>query len=367
MFKAYRKARTGNKRSVAVMSFTHNLERELILLENELVNKTYCVSGYNSFWIHEPKKRLISAANFRDRVVHHALCNVIEPILDKSLIPDTYANRKDKGLHRAIQRAHAYLKKYPFYLKTDIRKYFPSIDHEILKKQLERKIACPDTLHLINQIIASGANLQNRQLSLFKGDDLFSSSQRTMGLPIGNLTSQIFANYFLSDIDHFIKEDLRSPGYVRYMDDFVLFGNSKEELQAYLKILVDRLQSKRLDLHPNKTFIRPSNRGLSFCGLLLNNKGKRLVGRNFRRSRKRIRQRIKSYHLGKLSSLSLECSLNSYRGQFRFIRASTLEAHFYTLAKNEGVALETYPSGAWRVLEQQQQELSSFEPQQKQT
>jgi retron-type reverse transcriptase len=216
---AARQAQKGKRFRENVLRFNYNLETELIQLHQELVTKTYRPGQYKTFQVKEPKPRLISAAPYRDRVVHHALCNVIMPIFERSLIHDTYANREGYGSHRALKRFTEFTRSSRYILQCDVRKYFPSIDHEILKNILRCKIKCPSTLWLIETII-DGSNEQETVIQYFPGDDLLTPAQRRRGLPIGNLTSQFFANVYLSSFDHFVKEQLKAKKYLRYVDDF---------------------------------------------------------------------------------------------------------------------------------------------------
>ncbi len=177
----------------------------------------------------EPKPRKISAAPYRDRVVHHALCNVIVPIFERTFIADSYANRLGFGTHRALKRFTQFARSSRYILQCDIRKYFPSIDHEILKRLLRRKIKCADTLWLIDTII-DNSNEQEPVIEYFPGDGLLTPIERRRGLPIGNLTSQFFANIYLNGLDHFVKEQLRASKYLRYVDDFALFADDRNFL-----------------------------------------------------------------------------------------------------------------------------------------
>lgn len=249
LFLASRKARKGKRFKKSAALFEEQLENELLLLQKELIAKTYQPGNYKSFFIFEPKKRMISAAPYRDRVVHHALCNIIEPVFEKSFIFDSYANRKNKGTHRAILRYQHFARKYKYVLKADIKKYFPSIDFEILKKVIRRKISCSDTLRLIDMII-DNSNSQEPVFEVFPGDDLFTPLERKKGIPIGNLTSQFFANIYLNPFDHYIKETLGCKAYIRYVDDFVIFGNDKNELWQVLGQCRTFLAKFRLALHP---------------------------------------------------------------------------------------------------------------------
>lgn len=194
LLRAARQAQRGKRFRENVLAFNYHLERELFTLQRELAQHTYRPGAYRTFEIKDPKPRQISAAPYRDRVVHHALCNVIMPLLERSLIHDTYANRVGYGTHRALKRFTEWARSHRYCLQCDIQKYFPSIDHEILKELIRQKmIKCPETLWLI-ELIIDGSNDQIPVMEYFPGDDLLTPVQRRRGLPIGNLTSQFFAN-----------------------------------------------------------------------------------------------------------------------------------------------------------------------------
>lgn len=209
LLKAARKAQKGKRFRLSTSVFNLGLEGELISLMQNLTAQTYRMGGYKRFYIYDPKKRLISAAPYADRVVQHALCNVIEPIFDKSLIFDSYACRSEKGSHKAVDRFTEFSRKNAYVLKCDIRNYFASIDHEILYRLIEKKIKDSQALWLIKLII---------------------DSVPSPGIPIGNLTSQIFANLYLNELDHYLKETLKCPYYLRYMDDLIVFGDDRAKL-----------------------------------------------------------------------------------------------------------------------------------------
>jgi retron-type reverse transcriptase len=198
-------------------------------------------------------------------VVHHALCNIVEPIFDRCFIHDSYACRTGKGTHAALERFSRYAQKSCYVLKSDIRQYFPSIDHEILKTKIRRKIKCPQTLALTDLII-DRSNLQDDATRYFTGDDLFSPHQRRRGIPIGNLTSQFFANIYLDALDHFITEELCPTGYIRYVDDLTLFDNDKRRLWEMKRAIARFLEQDRLILHPKKTFVQPVTEGTDHVG-----------------------------------------------------------------------------------------------------
>ena len=255
---AYLKARRCKRYRGEILRFWQRLEENLIQLHNELLWKTYRTGDYRTFYIHEPKARLVAALPFRDRVVHHALVSVIEPIWESRFIYDSYACRVGKGTHAGAERTQAFLRRAQrrwgrvYCLKGDIAKYFPSIDHATLKVLLRKRIACQDTLWLCDEIIDSAKLLNNDQ---------------PKGIPIGNLTSQLFANIYLHELDKFVKYALRERFYVRYMDDFIILGADKAYLH-YLRKQIAGFLAEHLLLQLNgKTQMFPvRSRGVDFLG-----------------------------------------------------------------------------------------------------
>lgn len=302
---AAQKAQKSKRFEPSVLAFNHNLESNIFKLQDELKNCSYQPGPYHGFYIHEPKKRLISAAPYRDRVVHHALCNIIEPVFEKAFIYDTYACRKEKGTHKAVLRFNEYCRQNKYVLKCDIKKYFPSIDHQILKSLIRRKIACKQTLWLIDKTI-DNSNPQEEVIVDFPGDDpsagvtvsqpncsgqvLFAPGERRKGIPIGNLTSQFFANIYLNGLDHFAKENLRCPHYIRYCDDFVLFGNDKAVLHRWRQEIIGHLDGLRLKLHENKSQVQTVAAGTTFLGFRIFPGYRRLVRDNLILMRRRLKR-----------------------------------------------------------------------------
>lgn len=345
---AFYEARKGKRHKRNVARFEARLEEELFWLKETLSQGSYRPGPYRTFKIYEPKERIISAAPFRDRVVHHAICRVIEPIFEPTFIFDSYANRKGKGTHAGIRRCEMFCRKYRYVLKADIRKFFPSIDHQILKDLLARKIGCRRTLDLLYLII-DASNPQEPVDDLFAGDDLFTVLRRK-GLPMGNLTSQFMANLYLSPLDHFVKETLRFPGYARYVDDFVLFANDKRVLhQARQEIAVFLATHLRLRLHPVKCQVFPVEAGVDFLGQHITARVRRLRPSNVRRFWKRTHQQLKGYFEGTLPPERLEASLNSWCGHARQAHARGLEQHIYSTLYLRGVWICRSPRGIWRV------------------
>lgn len=294
LLKAARLAARAKRFKPTTAHFNFNLEKELWRLHDQLVAKIYEPGRYHHFWIHEPKKRLISAAPYPDRVVHHAIYNILEPIFDPTFIHDSYATRRNKGTHAALDRFQDFSKQARYALKCDIRQYFPNINRQILFSQIQRKTACLDTLWLIQKIL--------------QFDD------QEAGIPIGNLTSQFFANIYLNGLDHFIKEKLGCQYYLRYMDDFVVLHDSKSFLWAAKKNIQDYLKGLHLHLHENKCRIFSTGHGIPFLGQVISSNRRRLKRNNVIRFKRRMRCFQFLYGHRKINWKHLHQSIQSWIG-----------------------------------------------------
>ncbi len=302
----------GKRSKPGAAGFMANLEKNLLRIERLLLAGTWRGGGYTVIAVRDPKPRRVSAAPFADRVVHHALCAVVEPIFERGFIADSYANRKGYGTHRAIARYEHYRDRYRHVLRCDIYRYFPSVDHAILKADLRRRIACEPTLALMDTII-DGSNPQEPVNLFFPGDDLFTPTQRRRGLPIGNLTSQLFGNIYLNGLDHFVKEVLRAPGYVRYVDDFALFHDDPAVLAQWQQKIAEFLQGRRMILHPVKTCIVPCAEAAEFLGLVLHGSGhRRLPESNVRRFRNRLRGLRDQWQAGTIEATEIQQRVQSW-------------------------------------------------------
>ena len=310
---AYRRARKGKRRCQPVADFEYAWESHLLRLQEELVAKTYQPGPYHSFHIHEPKKRLISAAPFRDRVVHHALCLVIEPIFEARFIHDSYANRVGKGTHRALDRCTHFARRHRYALQCDVRQHFPAIDHTILRGILAKHIACPDTMWLIDQILASGVGIlaEEYEMQWFPGDDLLAATL-PRGLPIGNLTSQFWSNCYLNPLDHFVRRELKCPAYVRFVDDMLLFANDKQTLRRWRGALIDYLASLRLTLHAERAQPRPVGEGIPFLGFVIYPDYRRVKGRKVVAYRRRLKKLWQAYQAGEIEQTDVVASLRGW-------------------------------------------------------
>ena len=326
---AAKKAQKGKRYRDNVLAFNYHLESELLQLQSELCNQTYHPQGYRTFQIQEPKPRLISAAPYRDRVVHHALCNIIAPLIESSFIPDSYSNRIGYGTHKAIRRFTHFVRSSEYVFQCDIQKYFPSIDHEILKNILRQKIKCPQTLWLIDLII-DNSNDQIPVCDYFDGDDLLTPITRRRGLPIGNLTSQFFANVYLNNFDHFVKEQLKIKKYIRYVDDFAFFSNDRLELAQTRHSIENYLASLRLKIHPIKSQIFTTKQGANFLGFRIFSTHIRVRNNNLRIGKRRIRLLRQAVCIGKTSASTAYLSILSWfahlaHGDTWKLRANILE------------------------------------------
>jgi retron-type reverse transcriptase len=298
---AAKRAVKGKRAKPGAAAFMANLERETLALERELGSGRYRPGRYATIEIRDPKPRMVSAAPFRDRVVHHAVCAIIGPIFERGFVFDSYANRAGKGTHRAVRRYERFRDCFAHVLRCDVYRYFPAIDHETLKADLRRRIACRRTLALLDRII-DGSNLQEPVQLYYPGDALFTPFERRRGLPIGNLTSQLFANLYLDGCDHFCQEVLRAKGYVRYVDDFALFHDDPAVLDAWRQRIANYLVGRRLSLHPRKTYIAATREPAEFLGFVLLNDGRRrLPEGNVRRFRSRLRGLRDRHRAGKVS------------------------------------------------------------------
>jgi retron-type reverse transcriptase len=315
---AYRRASKGKRGYPSVAAFEHRLEDNLLQLRQELWGKTYRPGTYHSFYIHDPKRRLISAAPFRDRVVHHALCNLIEPVFERSFIADSYANRVGKGTHRALDRCQQFARRYRYVLQCDVRQFFPSIDQAVLQSILARKLSDPDVMWLVDRILESGLGVLDEEYEMvwFPGDDLMALF-RSRGLPIGNLTSQFWANCYLNPFDHFVKRELRCKGYLRYVDDLLLFADDKATLWTWREAVVKWLGCLRLAIHP-AAHPRPVTEGIPFLGFTVfptHRRLKRCRGIAFQRRFKRL---VACYAAGELEYERLTASVQSWVNHARY-------------------------------------------------
>ncbi|MFK7843961.1 MAG: reverse transcriptase domain-containing protein, partial [Rhodothermales bacterium] len=307
---AYQKAAKGKRGHLNVARFEFHLEKNLLLLQEKLITKLYTPATYVNFYIHEPKRRLISAAPFPDRVVHHALCNVIEPLFERSFIFDSYANRRGKGTHRARTRTQQFARQYRYFLHLDIQKFFPTIDHLTLKQALCKKVKDQQIVRLIELILSSGAQIHS----------VCHPNKRPKGLPIGNLTSQFWANVYMNPLDHYIKRTLRCTAYLRYVDDFVLFSNSKRTLHRWHSMITSRLNAMHLTLH-DKAHPKPVTEGIPFLGFIIFPESIRLK----RRKGIYYKHKLKRLLSSGADAETIQASIQGWRNHVRYGNTAGLQ------------------------------------------
>ncbi len=314
LYDAFRRARKGKRTRPDVATFEFELESNLLALQRELTEGTYRPGGYRNFVVRDPVERRISAAPFRDRVVHHALCHVVEPLFDRVFLPHSFANRAGKGTHRAMRRAQALIATYRYVLKADVSKFFPSVDHEVLYGLLARRVRCAPTRRLMRLILDSGAGIlaDEYRMTWFPGDSLLSPLDRPRGLPIGNLTSQFWANVYLHEVDRFVVATLGRDAYVRYVDDFLLFGNDKGDLHDARRRIERFLATLRLTLHPRKTGVVPVGVGVPFLGFVHHRRRVRLKRDSVRRFVRRMRRAERAFSERSLCLSELSASIRSW-------------------------------------------------------
>ena len=290
---AWKKARKGKTKKDYVIEFEKNLGANLKELHNELKFQVYKPKPLKTFILRDPKTRKISKSDFRDRIVHHALVRVIEPVFDESFIYDSCANRKGKGNLFAVQRFYKFIKKASrngktkgwfnhnqvkgYCLKADIKHYFQEVDHETLINIIKKKIKDEKTIWLIESVIRERERERRGQ------------SIKNKGMPLGNLTSQFFANVYLNELDKFVKYELRAKFYIRYVDDFVILHGSKIQLNDWEEQIGNFLRKKlKLELHTDKSRIISLSRGIDFVGFRNFYYFKLLRRRNIRNMKRKI-------------------------------------------------------------------------------
>ena len=308
---AAREALLGKRGSPVGARFFADWEREVVRLERELRAGRYEPGPYAYFMITEPKERVVAAAPFRDRVVHHALVRVMEPFFERRFIEDSYACRKGKGTHAGMRRALEFAKRFPWAMKCDIRRYFPSIDHGILRERLARVIGDEGVLGLVDQIL--GSHSEGKRLRWPEGGELFDGVRYAHGLPIGNLTSQFFANVYLDGFDHYVKQELRVKGYVRYVDDFLLFGGGRAEVRALGEAAEEYLRGLGLEIHPDKYRAVRSQDGVDFCGFVVRADGRvRIRAAGVRRFARRYRWMLDEVKCGRMPVVEVTQAVRSW-------------------------------------------------------
>lgn len=313
LFQAWDEFKKGKRKKLDVARFELYLEDNIFALHQEISNRTYRHGEYHGFYITDPKVRHIHKASVRDRVVHHALFSALNPVFEPTFISDSYSCRKGFGTHKGFRRLVSYSRKVSknytgncWALKCDIRKFFDSVDHKILFSIIERRVKDADSLWLVSEIIESYETSPGR------------------GIPIGNLTSQLFANIYLNELDQFIKHKIRVKHYLRYTDDFVILSCDKSYLYYCTSTLKQFLEEGlKLELHPTKTVIRRLEWGIDFLGYVALPHHAVLRTKTKKRIFRQVENKIKLYKNNEISKETLDQTLASYFGVLK--HASTFK------------------------------------------
>ncbi len=301
------------------MFFEKDLEQNIFRLHRELVDKKYKHGAYSDFYIYDPKLRHIHKATVRDRILHHAIFQVLNPIFEPTFISHSFSCRVGKGTHKGVEMLGEILRKVSknhtkttYALKCDVRKFFDSVDHTILTQFLRRKIKDTDTLWIMEEIIESFSG-QSSNLFIRKG------------LPIGNLTSQLFANVYMNEFDQFMKKELRVKNYVRYTDDFIVVSESEDFLKELVPKIQDFLCSYlNLELHPSKVMIGKYHRGVDFLGYVSFPHHRSLRKRTEKRMVRKLDEKIEMAKRGQITEEKLKQTLESYLGALSHATARRL-------------------------------------------
>ena len=344
IYRCYLACRRNKRNTINALKFEINAEENILKLENELKSKIYRPSRSILFAARSPKLREIFAADFRDRVVHHILVDYLERIWDRIFIDDSYACRKGKGTHAAVMRLQSFLRKVSrngraraYYLQLDIRDFFTSIDKTILFNALQKKIRDKEALWLTEKIIFWDCTrsfiLRDREgvLKNIPPHKSIFGNDNKRGLPIGNLTSQFFANVYLNELDQFVKHSLKAKYYIRYVDDFVLLSDNKGTLIKWRQDIETFLAEKLLlRLHPKRRKLQPISNGIDFLGYI--------IRRDYILVRRRVINNLKS-RLRRFACMAQNPanSMNALRACLQSYLAHFKWADSYNLVKSLGV------------------------------
>lgn len=309
IFTAWEEFRRGKSKKSDVQRFEFALEQNLFSLREDLNSKSYTHGAYSGFYIRDPKARHIHKAAVRDRVLHHAIFRILNPIFERVFIAESFSCRVGKGAHRGVAAVEVMIRRESknytrpcFVLKCDVRRFFDSVDHGILLTILRKRIKDAEAMCLVERIIGS---FSPREVA-FGGK---------IGLPIGNLTSQLFANVYMNEFDRFVKQELRVKHYARYTDDFVVVSAKKVYLECLIRQFADFLRDRlKLSLHPNKVFLRKVNCGIDFLGYVLLPHCRVLRNKTKRRVFRKLRLRAHQLRAGVIDYYSFNQSFQSYLG-----------------------------------------------------
>ena len=335
LLSAWKEFIRGKKKRQDVQEFSLNLMDNIFLLHNDLINHTYNHGGYQAFKINDPKPRDIHKASVSDRLLHHAIYLTLYPFFDKTFIADSYSCRVNKGTYKAVNKFRSYFYKASknntrtcWALKCDIRKFFANINHDILIGILKECIADENIIWLLENVIGS----------------FTSEKGKAVGLPLGNLTSQLFVNIYMNKFDQFMKHKLKVEHYIRYADDFIIFSEDKKWLEKQIELIREFLHRElKLELHPNKIFIKTVASGVDFLGMVNFSDYRVLRTKTKRRMIKKINKKREAQQNNLISEESFNQSLQSYLGMLKHCNGHKIEKRLYSL--DCGSSLSVRPAG----------------------
>ncbi len=315
LFRAWREFKKGKLKKKDVSSFELRLEDNIFTLHEDIISGAFNHATYQEFYVSDPKRRHIHKASVRDRVVHQALYRILYPLFDKHFIYDSYSSRKNRGTHMGVERTFKACrkvsknwKKKAYVLKCDIRKFFDTIDHSILRALIERRVSCTDTMHLIDLLFASF------------------EKEKGKGLPLGNVTSQLFSNIYLNELDQFVKHQLKMKYYFRYCDDFIAISEDKNILLHVLqKIKIFLSENLKIELHPHKVEIRSIQQGIDFLGYIMLPHAIILRTHTKKRIMRKIKVMYKKLRGGLVSREAFHSVVISYLGVVSHARTKEME------------------------------------------
>jgi len=318
LFAAWEVFKSDKRNKPDVAEFEQKVEQHIFQLRRDLRDKTYKHGPYYGFWVHDPKRRRIHKATVRDRVLHHAIFRIINPVFEPTFIPTSFSCRVGKGTHKGVESVRDMLRaeskngaEQCWVLKCDIRKFFDSVDHSVLLGVLKQRVGDADAFGLLTKIVESYSTTEGK------------------GIPIGNLTSQMFANIYMGEFDHFVKHSLRVKRYARYTDDFVAVSTDKKYLENLLPPMRDFLKEKlKLELHPQKVTIRKYRQGADFLGYVVLPNNIAVRTRTKKRMFRKMAERVAAYQSGTISKAAMEGALSSYLGVLSHADAHELTERF---------------------------------------
>ena len=312
---ANNRALKGKRYNRFATGFSYELMSNLILLQFELVNQIYKPEKYRNKVILEPKVRLIEAPSYRDRVVHHAIHHFLSPFYERHFINDSYACRPRRGIHRAVKRIQQFLRsggQNLYVCQIDVSKYYASINHNRLLAILKEKVHDENLINLL-KIIIDSTDSGTEHDHLFAPDSYYFTKGRR-GIPIGNLTSQLFANIYLHQIDMYAKQTLKIHRYIRYMDDILIFSHDKNQLKVWQNALTQFLYDNLyLTVNPHKIRIYPAGPGVSFVGYVIYPNYMRLRGSSVKRFKKRYKKQLIRVACGRIEPQTMIQSFASWK------------------------------------------------------